>query len=1273
MTPIEKHALAIRLFAAGQKEEALALLRAALGEMETADLWNDWATVTYAAEGLEEAEVGFRIALETDARSAQAAFNLGVLLHRQGRHSESVPFLEQGLNVVNASERAVARQLLLRTPGTATSSFSRDASQIEEYLRKFVSADFNERSYFETHVHRYVATIQVLPDGNDSMRVLELGAAFQHLTPAIRRCKGFGEVRCTDIWPGELQETRCLRSNEGDEEFSVVVDNFDVQLHPWPHEDGSFDVVLCCEMLQRLHTDPLGLFAEINRVLKQDGVLLLTTPNLASAHAVEEALRGGSPYGYGKFEIGGNPTDRHNREYTAGEVERLAIAAGFEVSALRTHDFYWPAKREVLRALASQGHSVARRGDATFLLARKHGAVVDRYPAEFYAASGVQVECRARQSRNFAADGVRPSERAPSRRILLVHELLPHFDCGGADLRLYELVRELRGLGHQVTLLARDGRDSEKYKPPIEALGATVVCDDPDRLRHSGRDDKTTWNFQQVLEQGQFHIAVLSQWFWSGISVAEHYLDDIRKWSPHTRILVLSEDRHGERERRSWQLTGLYSDLERGNDYEQREVEVYQRADLVLYVTETDQRHFLSLLPNLRTAHLSTIAEVKKEGGAFHTREGLLFLANFDNLANQDGLTWLLKEIWPRIRKLDPGIILYIAGHGANQQMAEGHPNVTVLGKIEDLGACFKERRVFVSPIRFGTGIITKNMISVAHGLPVVTTAVGAEGLQLVDGAHAYVADDAQQFADKAVRLYRDEAVWNALAEGGRDYIRNKFSLDNLRTQIRNIISLAEELQPQPADPGHVWSYRAIESTHPEILWRAPVRFRAMLLALAYFKEGRQFLDAGNPDQALRQFRHIFTNIRGGLLATTFHSALLRSVARAYRELGDMGAAARCNEELPRLAFLWTTPVPPDHRNAHKMRQKEKPPEISVIIPTFNREDILRLCLSALAFQSLPADRWEILVVDDGSTDGTEELCRNIVLPDTPIRYFRQENQGAGAARRKGVEMARGEFVVFFNDDTIAGSNLLVEHLTVHRQNPREKLAVLGGFTSSNDCIHRALSLWVNKSSFLFAQQDLQAGQLYDQAFFVTCNLSIRRAAVLDAGSFDPQFRVAEDTELGTRLIKEGFRVKFHPLAGATHEHASFTLQDLLRRARNYGVADWKLFEKHPHLLGDGSSPFGRLEEADFLRIEALLEQKREAVHAGVAALEALQDVEMIPLLYRDAEGKTRAEEILAQLSQVVPMVYWHYLLETFLGEWKDSRARKSSPAPMESLEVKAS
>jgi O-antigen biosynthesis protein len=856
---------------------------------------------------------------------------------------------------------------------------------------------------------------------------------------------------------------------------------------------------------------------------------------------------------------------------------------------------------------------------------------------------------------------------ASAKNILLIHEILPHFDCSGADLRLFELVRELRRQNHSVTFLARHGRDELQYRPPLEALGATVFSHDPERLRHSGDAGTALWNLREVLERGHFDMAILSHWFWSAISVPEHYIDEIRCWSPQTCILVLSEDRHGERERRSARLSGHLSDFERGEEFEQREKEIYERADLVLYVTETDQRHFLTLLPHLQTEHLPTIAEAGSPGAGFSTREGVLFLGNFENLANRDALRWLLEEIWPLVRKQDPQIKLYVAGNAATPDLIPKTSGITLLGKLGDLSPAFAARRVFIGPIRYGTGIITKNMIALAHGLPVVTTAVGAEGLQLVHRSHALITDSAKDFAASILQLHRDETLWDSLSSNGRQYIRSKFCLENLQSRISKIVDRAGHLHPRPADPSHTWSYRAVEETNPEVL-TAPASYRRMLRTLAYWQMGRRHRAAGRHADAIEQFRHVFTAVQSPLLATIFHSTLLQEMAHSYRALGNMPFAEHCERELQKPARTWTAPVPPEPRAPSIKTSAPTSPEISIVIPTYNRAGVLRLCLSALAYQSLPAHRWEVIVVDDGSTDDTEALCRNILLPFSSLRYARQENQGVGAARRTGVEWARGEFLLLINDDTIAGSNLLVEHLSVHRKHPSEKWAVLGEFRPSQESIRRALSLFVNTSAFFFPQQTLKPGQLCDHAYFVTCNLSVRRDAVLEAGSFDPQFRVAEDTDLGTRLAQHGFKVCFHPDAGAVHEHGRFTLNDLIRRAQSYGAADWKLFQKHPQLLGDGSGPFGLLHPSDFLRIRGYLDWHRPAVDAALVALHALEDVDMIPLCQKDAQGNTKAEAIMAQLAQIVPIVYWYHLFESFLQASKGTLSQDSPPPQLEKV-----
>ena len=142
-----------------------------------------------------------------------------------------------------------------------------------------------------------------------------------------------------------------MRSDDGTRGVSVPVHSFDLERDAYPYPDGSFDVVVCCEILEHLLVDPMHMMVEIHRVLKPGGHLLLTTPNATCTHSVQAALEGKSPHVYGHYEVGGEPTDRHNREYTPGEVRALLENSGMQVHRLETVESWWRTDREILEFL----------------------------------------------------------------------------------------------------------------------------------------------------------------------------------------------------------------------------------------------------------------------------------------------------------------------------------------------------------------------------------------------------------------------------------------------------------------------------------------------------------------------------------------------------------------------------------------------------------------------------------------------------------------------------------------------------------------------------------------------------------------------------------------------------------------------------------------------------------------------------------------------------------------------------------------------------------
>ncbi|HZT74409.1 MAG TPA: methyltransferase domain-containing protein [Terriglobales bacterium] len=369
--------------------EAARLFGCVLGLEESAETWNDWAGAQWQLGQVEEALEGFRCALELDPSHAAALTNLAVGLAALGRWQEARPWLE----LARAGNPAATPESWLNVAREQAPELW-DGDAAGAFLRRFAGQDPNTLDYFNTHLRRYVATLELTPPARPGNRLLELGAAFHHLTPALMRLRGYGDIACSDVWKGGRRGEHWVRSSDGQETFRFAVDNFNVEQAPWPYSDASFDLVLCCEILEHLSFDPMAMLSEIHRVLRPGGRLLLTTPNIASAKAVEYIANGESPYCWSQYEPEGLATDRHNREYTTSEVARLLAAAGFSPERLQTRNFYWRRPTAVRARLAAQGCSLAWRGDTTLALARKTGPVRERYPGEFYMAAGRQSKRR---------------------------------------------------------------------------------------------------------------------------------------------------------------------------------------------------------------------------------------------------------------------------------------------------------------------------------------------------------------------------------------------------------------------------------------------------------------------------------------------------------------------------------------------------------------------------------------------------------------------------------------------------------------------------------------------------------------------------------------------------------------------------------------------------------------------------------------------------------------------------------------------------------------
>jgi GT2 family glycosyltransferase len=468
------------------------------------------------------------------------------------------------------------------------------------------------------------------------------------------------------------------------------------------------------------------------------------------------------------------------------------------------------------------------------------------------------------------------------------------------------------------------------------------------------------------------------------------------------------------------------------------------------------------------------------------------------------------------------------------------------------------------------------------------------------------------------------------------------------------------QIEPRQFDPNHIFSVLRVEREFPEAIDHPDPMTRFVFRTSGHLRLGEELLALGKPSEAREQFLHVLPYVQGRIPGGEFFARLLINISRCDELLGkgkdSYLAAARACLHRPK-----PDAVP---RPGRKSTGAKEEPDISVIVPTFNRSAILASCLGALENQSLAKDQYEVFVVDDSSGDTTERLCRGL-SPGFRFCYCRQKNSGAGAARNLGLNKARGRYVLFINDDTIAFPTLLEEHLRAHGSCPAKRFAVLGDFRYPATAGRRALTYFLSKRPFLFPQVRMNEGFYQGSAYFITCNLSVAREAVLAAGSFDRRFRVAEDTELGTRLMSQGYEVLYWPAACATHDHVNFRADDIVRRARSYGPATLLLLQKHPSLLGDGSSPFGRLDAAWTARTLNFLRNSRQEVEEALAAARRLDDFDFSTLVRGKLfGGKSSADEITNLLEKVINQVHWFYLLEAMVGKMAEEESGRSGLEP---------
>jgi glycosyltransferase involved in cell wall biosynthesis len=226
--------------------------------------------------------------------------------------------------------------------------------------------------------------------------------------------------------------------------------------------------------------------------------------------------------------------------------------------------------------------------------------------------------------------------------------------------------------------------------------------------------------------------------------------------------------------------------------FEQIEVAAARATDATIAISEDERSAMLRLVPNATVVVLPNVfTSPAAPAGGLDGRAGLLFVGGFGHVPNGDAIRWFAAEIWPMIHAEEPDCRLLVVGSNPGDDVLAlaAIPGVEVTGYVTDLEPIYARARVTIAPLRFGAGAKGKVGESLAHGVPVVATTIGAEGMGLVDGENVLVADTGTQFAAQVLQLMRSDDLWLRLSRNGVDHVARAFSPDAARAVLADLLS----------------------------------------------------------------------------------------------------------------------------------------------------------------------------------------------------------------------------------------------------------------------------------------------------------------------------------------------------------------------------------------------------------------------------------------------------------------------------------------------------
>ena len=270
------------------------------------------------------------------------------------------------------------------------------------------------------------------------------------------------------------------------------------------------------------------------------------------------------------------------------------------------------------------------------------------------------------------------------------------------------------------------------------------------------------------------------------------YLPVIRKYAPKS---IVSLRAHNV-EYKIWDrwltynkgITGAYVKLQT-RKLKKFEQLVANQVDCILPISDVDSREFQIMTKNpgkIHTIHFGLKTSIMRQFSNFrYGKKKIVYIASFDWLPNRQGLEWFLSEVWPHVLKINNDAEFHVAGRGMPSKWFKNPPtNVYFQGEISSPVEFLLSGKISVIPLLSGSGVRIKLLEALGLGLPVVSTQVGAEGIDVVNGDHLLLVDDPVEFAHAVCLLLDDVNLRMTLSYNARKLVEEQYDLQNIACKL---------------------------------------------------------------------------------------------------------------------------------------------------------------------------------------------------------------------------------------------------------------------------------------------------------------------------------------------------------------------------------------------------------------------------------------------------------------------------------------------------------